>query len=809
MKEYRINQAVVIGAGTMGAAIAAHLANTGIRVTLLDIIPRELTEAEREQGLTLEDPEVRNRLVRQGFQAALKAKPANFYTQRAAELITLGNLEDDFGAVSEADWVLEAIVENLAIKRDLMERIDEHRGGRTLVSSNTSGISITAMAEGRSSSFRDHFLGTHFFNPPRYLKLLEVIPTEDTLPEVVSFFKHFGEYRLGKGVVICKDTPNFIANRLGFASGSYALHTILEQGLTIKEVDRLTGPLIGRPKTGTFRLIDLVGIDVWHHVGENLAEALPEDDQAMPYLTSEPVSALINTMLEKNWLGNKTGQGFYKKVVQEGEKEFWPLDLEAREHKPPEARKFDSVGKAKNEEDLGERIQILLDAEDEAGEFIRRTTYQSLAYASQRIPEIADTPRPIDLAMKWGFGHEVGPFELWDLIGVEDSLPAMKAAGFHPAGWVKEMVDAGFETFYAYDRGQASAVYLPGEKRRLELEPNPQRIKLEIEKNQPDQVLLRNPSATLIDLGDGVGCVEFHTKMNAIDEDTIGMISEALDMAEEGRLRGLVIGSDAEHFSAGANLFGVVMAAQNGMWDQLETIVRKLQNVNMRMRYFPKPVVAAPAGMVLGGGAEITMHTNRVVAAAETYAGLVEVGAGVIPAGGGTKEMVRRIVNPPMRTQDALALPFLQKLFEQVGQGEVARSAAQAREFGILGPADRIVINRSHLLAEAKREVLHMADSAYRPPLPEKIYAAGRDALAALKVGLHLFRESGYITEYESVIGRKLSYVLTGGDLSQPAWIEEQQFLDLEREAFLSLCGEEKTQKRMWHLLRKGKVLRN
>lgn len=807
--EYLINRAVVIGAGTMGAALAAHLTNAGIRVTLLDIVPGELTEEEREQGLSLEDPAVRNRLVRKGYQDALQAKPANFYTRRSAELITLGNLEDDFEAVSKADWVLEAVVENLGIKRDLMARIDEHRGEKTLISSNTSGISIRAMAEGRSAGFQEHFLGTHFFNPPRYLKLLEVIPTAETLPEVVEFFKHFGEYRLGKGVVICKDTPNFIANRLGFASGSYALHTILEQGLTVKEVDRLTGPLIGRPKTGTFRLIDLVGIDIWHHVGENLSEALPEDDQAMPYLTSGPVSGLINTMLEKNWLGNKTGSGFYKQVVQDGEKEYWPLDLETQEHRPPEARKFDSVGRAKKQEDLAERLNVLLDAEDLAGEFIRRTTYQSLAYASQRIPEISDTPRPIDQAMKWGFGHEAGPFELWDLIGVEESLPAMVEAGFQPADWVRDMVRAGIPTFYRYEQGQAAAVYHPEKESYQELPPRPRQIVLDALKKEPEKVLLRNTSATLLDLGDGVGCVEFHTKMNAIDEDTIDLISRALDLAEEGRLRGLVIGNDAEHFSAGANLFGVVMAAQNGMWDQLEAIVRKLQDVNMRMRYFPKPVVAAPAGMVLGGGAEILMHTSRVVAAAETYAGLVEVGAGVIPAGGGTKEMVRRVVNPPLQTEDVLVLPFLEKLFEQVGQGEVAKSAAEAREYGILGPSDRVVLNRSHLLAEAKREVLHLAGSTYRPPLPEKVYAAGRDALAALKAGLHLFLESGYITEYESVIGRKLSYVLTGGNLSRPTWLDEQDFLELEREAFLSLCGEEKTQERMWHLLRKGKVLRN
>lgn len=806
---YQINRGVVIGAGTMGAAIAAHLANAGIQVDLLDIVPRELTEEEQEKGLSLEDPRVRNRIVRQGYQAALNARPAAFYSPRHAELINLGNLEDDFDVIAQADWVVEAVVENLEIKRKLMSRVDQVRGERTLVSTNTSGISISAIAADRSAGFREHFLGTHFFNPPRYLKLLELIPTQDTLPEIVQFFRRFGAYRLGKGIVVCKDTPNFIANRLGFASGSFALHTILEMGLTVKEVDTLTGPLIGRPKTGTFRLIDLVGVDIWDHVGQNLIEALPESDPAQPYLTSTPVVDLIDHLVGKGWLGNKSGQGFYKQVVQEGDKEYWPLDLESREYRPAQARKFPSVGEAKDLEDLGERMEILLAAGDPAGEFIQQLTYQAFSYTSQRIPEIADTPRPIDQALKWGFGHQLGPFELWDLVGVADHIPRMEQAGHPPAGWVKDMVQAGFETFYRYQDERVTGVYHPEKEAYQDIEPDPQNLRLKVIKSDPERVLQRNTSATLIDLGDGVGCVEFHTKMNALDEDSIQMISNALDLAEKGDLCGLVIGSDAENFSAGANLFGVVMAAQNGLWDQLEAIVRKLQDVNMRMRYFPKPVVVAPAGLTLGGGAEITMHGSRVVAAAETYAGLVEVGAGVIPAGGGTKEMIRRVINPPLRTEDALALPYLQALFERVGQGEVARSAAQAREAGILGPADRVVINRSHLLAEAKKEVLHLVEGAYRPPLPEKIYAAGRDALAALEVGLHLYQESGNITAYEGVIGKKLSYVLTGGELSEPTWVDEQYILDLEREAFLSLCGEEKTQERMWHLLRKGKVLRN
>ncbi|MGM0374493.1 MAG: 3-hydroxyacyl-CoA dehydrogenase NAD-binding domain-containing protein [Chloroflexota bacterium] len=807
--EYKVKKAVVIGAGTMGAAIAAHLTNAGVPVTLLDIVPNELTEKEKEAGLSLDDPEVRNRIVRKGFEAAQKARPANFYKKENAALITLGNLEDDLQSVAEADWVIEAIIENLKIKQGLMERIDEVRGDYTIVSTNTSGISVNAIAEGRSEGFRKHFLGTHFFNPPRYLKLLEVIPGEDTLPEVVDFISHFAEYRLGKGVVLCKDTPNFIANRMGFASGAYALHKILEEGYTVKEIDSITGPLIGRPKTATFRLIDLVGIDVWQHVGNNLQEALPADDPAMPFLESEPVNDLIDFMVEKGWLGNKAEQGFYKKVTQEGEKEYWPLNLQTREYQPPDKPRFDSVKDAKDSENLGDRLRTMVEADDKAADFIRDLTYQTFSYASQSVPEIADIPKPIDDAMRWGFGHEAGPFQTWDMLGVEESLSEMEAAGFPPAPWVKEMVSAGFDSFYEYENKQPVGVYFPEKGEYVSLERSPHIILLEELKGQEENLVSRNPSATLVDLGDGVGCVEFHTKMNAIDEDTINMLNEALDRAEKGEFVGLVIGNDADNFSSGANLFGIVMAAQNEMWDQLEALVEKFQSVNMRMRYFHKPVVIAPAGLALGGGSEITMHGNRVVAAAELYAGLVEVGAGVIPAGGGTKEMVRRIITPPMRTDEVAPLPFHQKVFEQVGQGEVARSAEQARKFGILSPADRIVLNRSHLLAEAKREVLHMAETGFQPLRPEKVYAAGRDTLSALKVGLHMFKEGGYITEYETVIGGKLIYVLTGGDLSKPAWVDEQYFLDLEREAFMSLCGEKKSQERMWHLLRTGKVLRN
>jgi len=807
--KYQINKAVVVGSGTMGAAIAAHLTNAGVHVTLLDIVPRELTDREKKAGLTLEDPQVRNRIVNQGFQAALKSRPASFYAESLGSQIMLGNLDDDINCIAEADWVIEVIIENLKIKQSLMEKIDGIRGEATIVSTNTSGIPVTSIAEGRSKGFKEHFLGTHFFNPPRYLELLEVIPTSSTLPEVIQDISHFGEYRLGKGVVLCKDTPNFIANRMGFGSGAFALDYILKNNYTVKEVDNITGPLIGRPKTATFRLLDLVGIDVWDHVGTNLSEALPDDDPAMPYLASEPANQLIKDMVDKGLLGNKTKGGFYKQVKVEDKKEFWPLNLETREHEAPEKISYDSIKAAKGIEDLGERLMKLLEEDDKGAQLVKAILLQGLSYASHCIPEIADTPKPIDDAMRWGFGHDAGPFELWDLVGVEKAAQLMSEEGYPPAPWVEDMIKKGLKGFYEYDGVQKTAVYEPGKKAFASIQPSPQILVLSEIKSDAKKVLDRNTSASLVDIGDGVACVEFQTKMNAIDEDTLNMMEKALDYALEGNLNGIVIGCDADNFSAGANLFGVVMAAQGQMWDPLDQLVRKLQDINMRMRYFPKPVVVAPAGLALGGGAEITMHGNRVVAAAELYIGLVEVGAGVIPAGGGTKEMVRRVVNPPMRTNDAIVFPYLQRLFEQVGQAAVAKSAVEGRELGILSPSDRIVINRSHLLAEAKREVLHMARGGYQPLPAEKIYAAGRDALSGLKAGLYNFKLSGYITEYESHIGSKLIHIMTGGNISKPEWVDEQYFLDLEREAFLSLCGEKKTQERMWNLLQTGKVLRN
>jgi 3-hydroxyacyl-CoA dehydrogenase len=802
--KYQVKKAVVIGSGTMGAAIAAHLANIRVQVTLLDIVPDKLNSKEEKKGLTLDHPKVRNRIVQGGLDRALKSRPASFFTKEHAALVTVGNLEDDFDVIADADWVIEAIIENLDIKKSLMERIDKIRGEQTIVSTNTSGIPVSSMIEGRSPGFRKHFLGTHFFNPPRYLKLVEVIPTGDTSQDVIDFVSHFLEYRLGKGVVLAKDTPNFIANRLGFAGGAFGLDYILEHGYTVEEVDAITGPVIGRPKTATFRLIDLVGIDVWEHVGRNLVPAIPHDEQALRYLEAEHSNNLIRTMVEKGWLGTKTKQGFYKQVSKNGGgKEFWVLNLETLEHEPPTKPKFDSIGEAKDEDDLGGRVKMMLAAEDRAGDLVRALTYQGLAYASVRIPEIADTPKPIDDAMRWGFGHEAGPFEIWDMLGVAETLTHIRELGYEPASWVDEMLSSGNTTFYQYENARITGVYNPAIGEYTEIEPSPAVILLEEHK-----LVDKNPGASLWDLGDGVAGVEFHAKMNVLDEDTLSMVEIGLDRIDR-EFDGLVLGTQADNFSAGANLFMLVMLAQNEDWATLEQAVAKLQEINMRMRYSSKPVVVAPAGFGLGGGLEIIMHASRVVAGAELYTGPVEIGPGVIPAGGGTKELLRRILNPAMRTQSVEALPFLIRILEYIGMAKVATSAEEAREFGYLGSCDRVVLNKDHLFAEAKKEVLNMVNSGYMPPVPEKIYAAGRDGLAALQVFAFMFQEGRFMSDHDALIVNKAAHVMTGGAISQPAWVDEQYILDLEREAFLSLCGEEKTQERMWNLLRTGKPLRN
>jgi 3-hydroxyacyl-CoA dehydrogenase len=802
--KYQVNKAVVIGSGTMGAAIAAHLANIRVPVTLLDIVPGKLTSKEERKGLTLDDKLVKNRIVQEGLNRALKSKPASFFTPDHAALVSIGNLEDDFDVIADADWVIEAIIENLNIKQALMERIDKIRGEGTIVSTNTSGIPVSSITDGRSEGFKKHFLGTHFFNPPRYLKLVEVIPTEETSQEVAKFINHFLEYRLGKGVVLAKDTPNFIANRLGFAGGAFGLDYILDHGYTVEEVDAITGPVIGRPKTATFRLIDLVGIDVWEHVGRNLVPAIPHDKQALQYLEAEESNNLIHTMVEKGWLGTKTKQGFYKQVSKNGGgKEFWVLNLETLEHEPPKKPKFDSIRDAKDEDDLGDRVKMMLTAEDRAGELVRALTYQGLAYASLRIPEIADTPKPIDDAMRWGFGHEAGPFETWDMLGVAETLSEIRKLGYEPAAWVDEMLSNGKASFYQYDHGQLIGVYDPTKGDYSPVEISPAIMVLE-----DHDLIEKNLGASLWDLGDGVAGVEFHAKMNVLDEDTLSMMEKGLDKVDQ-EFDGLVLGTRADNFSAGANLFMLVMLAQNEDWETLETAIKTLQDLNQRMRYSSKPVVVAPGGLALGGGLEIIMHASRVVAGAELYTGPVEIGPGVIPAGGGTKELLRRVLNPAVRTPNVEALPFLIEILQYIGMAKVATSAEEARELGYLRPCDRVVLNKDHLFSEAKKEVLNLVNTGYVAPLPEKIYAAGRDGLAALQVFAFMFQEGNFMSDHDALIVNKAAHVMTGGDISRPTWVDEQYILDLEREAFLSLCGEEKTQARMWNLLQTGKPLRN
>jgi len=805
---YTINRVAVIGAGTMGAAIAAHLANAGIPAYLLDIVPRELTPQEEAKGLTLDHPAVRNRIVNEGWQRCIKARPANFFAKDIADRVTLGNLEDNFDWVGEADWIIEAIIERLDIKQSLMARIEAVRKSGSIVSTNTSGIPIKDIAEGCSDDFKAHFLGTHFFNPPRYLKLLEVIPHEQTKAEVVEFMKEFGTRALGKGVVICKDTPNFIANRFISVVGAYTLNYALDNGYTIEEVDRLTGPTIGHPKSATFRLYDLVGIDVMAHVNRNLYPAIAHD----PYreeLQHEESKALIEAMLERKWLGNKTRQGFYKRVETEQGRQFWILDPETMDYQPPTKPRFESVGKHRNVEETGERIKRLCAEDDRGGQFIWATTAFGLNYAAHVIPEIADDIVSIDNANKWGFNHQLGPFEVWDALGVAESVERMESEGMMVTPWVKEMLAAGHTSFYKKENGRLT-YYDPASKGYAAAEADTRTIVLKDIKTDEKRIIARNLSASLVDMGDGVLGLEFHSKMNALDEDIFKMMTQAREELEKD-WGGLVIGNRGEHFCAGANIFMVAVAAQQGEWDKLDTLIKYGQDAMMAFRYSPKPVVSAPFGMVLGGGAEVTMAASAVCAAAESYIGQVEAGVGLVPASGGCKELVRRVISPVVKsTPNADPLPFMQRIFEMIALAKVSASAEEARQWGFLTPADRIVMNRDHLLHEAKRLVLEMVESGYRPPVRGKeIWAVGANGLAAMEVMVWGMKEAGYASEHDALIANKTAYILCGGKLSKPQWVDPQVILDLEREAFLSLLGEQKTIDRIWHMLNTGKPLRN
>lgn len=808
-----INYVTVIGAGTMGAAIAGHLANAGIPVTLLDIVPGELTPEEEAAGLTLESPQVRNRIVKAGFDRMVKAKPNNLFTKDTAKLISLGNLEDDFEeAVAKSDWIIEVIIERPGPKQALMERIEAHAPAEAVISSNTSGIPIHIIAEGRSDEFKKRFLGTHFFNPPRYLHLLEIIPTPDTDPAVVERMRNFAENALGKGVVICKDTPNFIANRMISFIQSDIMEFAIENGYTVEEVDKLTGPLLGRPKTGTFRLNDVIGIDVMALVSGNLYDLIP-DDEDREILRGEYSSAVMQALIDNNLLGAKTGQGFYKTVKNEkGKKIFMGLDLQAAaedgeiEYLEPQKPRWSSVGDARDLP-LAERLKDLVNADDSAGELIWHTLSRTMAYASKRIPEIADGIVDIDNAMKWGFAWKMGPFETWDALGVAETLARMEGEGVTIAPWVQEMIDTGHETFYTY-HGIERMAYSPLHKQYVPVEQSPKALTI-ADIKRCHASIAENDEASLIDMGDGVMLLEFHSKMNALGEGIFKIIEAAIDRLHGGAT-GLVIGNEGDNFSVGANLLTAAITAQSGQYKELEYFMKSGQDAFMALRTAPAPVVAAPFNLVLGGGVEVSLAADRIVAHAETYMGLVEVGVGLIPGWGGCKESVRRMVSPHMHATNVNPMPYLRQVFTNIGMAQVSKSAAEARDMGYLGACDRIVMNRDHLLSEAKREVLYLVESGYRPPVVTgNVYAAGRDALASVRVEIYSMKEAGYISEYDGFVAEKLGNILVGGDLSAPAWMDEQYFLDLEREAILSLMGEEKTQARIWHMLQTGKPLRN
>ncbi len=793
---YRIDKVGVIGAGTMGGGIAAHLANIGIPVVLLDI-PTPNLEPDQQ-----EDRAARNRLVNSLFERMAKSRPANLARGDRAALITVGNTEDDFDKLADCDWIVEVIIEQLAPKQALMARLEAIRKPGCIVSSNTSGIPIRQIAAGRSADFQAHFLGTHFFNPPRYLKLLEIIPTPETAPEVLAYMSEFGREVLGKGVVVCKDTPNFIANRFISITGAYAQEYALANGFTVPEIDTITGPLIGRPKTATFRLTDLVGLDVMAHVNSNLYPAIPED----PYrevLVAEHTKRLAEQMLERKWLGNKTGQGFYKSVSANGSKEFWWLDANTLEYQPPAKVRFDSVGKVRRIDDLGERMKALLAESDRAADYVRTTTYFTLAYAAYVTPEVAYSIVDVDNANRWGFNLEAGPFELWDRLGVAETVAAMEAAGHQVADWVKEMLAAGHTCFYQDGR------YYSFVTKRLEPLPrDPRAISLAALKSAGATVA-QNGSASLVDLGDGVALLEFHgPKINAIDADVVAMGNVALERLESD-FDALVIANQGQDFCVGADVAMLGIAAAQGLWDQVDQALRAGQEMMMRLRHAPKPVVTAPHQRVLGGGVEITMHGWATVADHETYMGLVEVGVGIIPAWGGCKEVLRRKVNPAMAAANADVLPALQEVFEQIATAKVATSAWEAKAMGYLRPEDDIVMGGDQRIFRAKQKALALVAANARPPEVETIYAAGRDALNALYLFVQSFQWAGYASAHDALISRKLAYVLCGGDLSAPTWVDPWYILDLEREAALSLAGEPLTQARIMHILQTGKPLRN
>ncbi len=788
---HRIRKVAVLGAGTMGAAIAAHCANAGLEVDLLDIAP---------------DDDDNDAVVEAGFERMKNARPAALMAEDVAERIRTGNFEDDFGRVGEADWIVEAIIEKLEPKRDLMQRVEETAKENAIISTNTSGIPLHSISEESSDGFKKRFVGTHFFNPPRYLKLMEIIPTEDTDPGIIEAVRNFGERVLGKGGVIAKDTPNFIGNRIGTFAGMQSARYAFENGYGVEEVDAITGPLIGHPKTATFRLNDQVGLDIAVGVAENLYEAVPEDESREVLKPPEK----LEEMLEKDLLGNKSGAGFYKRDRRDGKTVFDVLDLDTFEHHPAENPEIPIVKEAQRQGDLAARLRFLIDKadEDKHARYIRDTLLPYMAYASRRVPEISDTLEDVDHAMEWGFAHQTGPFRTWDLLGVRETVEKMKAMDIEVGGWVEEMLEAGNDSFYKRDNG-TELQFSPVEREYVPVREDPMYVSLDRLRDEGKE-LDRNDSASLLDLGDGVLCFEFHSKGNSIDAQTVEMGNRALAALERDDVVGLVIANEGRNFSVGANLGEMAHAVQNGNLDAIGESVDALQNLLMAFRFAPKPIVAAPHGQTLGGGLEVCLHSDRVVAAGETYMGLVEVGVGLIPAGGGTKEMARRLVSPPLHTApDSPPLPFLQKAFEQIALAKTATSAREAKEMGFLTEDDRIVMNADHLISAARREVEDLADGYIPPEHGANVYASARSARAALEMGVKTMQWGHYASDYDGVIAGHVAHVLTGGELSLPQWVPEEHLLKLEKRAFLDLLKQPKTHERIEALLSTGKPKRN
>jgi len=797
-----IKKVAVLGSGVMGSRIACHFANIGVPVLLLDIAPKELTADEEKKGLKLDAPAVRNRIVNSALQAAVVANPSPLYRKSEASRIKTGNFDDNLKEIAFCDWVIEVVVERLDIKKSLYERVEQFRKKGTLITSNTSGIPIHLLAEGRSQDFKENFAGTHFFNPPRYLKLLEIIPTPETKPEVVDFLLHYGDLYLGKTVVLAKDTPGFIANRVGVFALLDAMQTMQKLGLTVEETDKLTGPVIGHAKSATLRTSDVVGLDTTINVANGLAQGLPDDEAKDVFVLPD----FVKQMGENKWLGDKTSQGFYKKVKgADGKSEIHALDLNTLEYKPSQKVKFSTLELTKSIDKLADRFKVLVSGKDKAGEFYRLSFGSLFAYVSNRIPEIADQLYKIDDALRAGFGWELGPFETWDALGVQVGIDLAKAAGRTVAPWVEEMLAAGNSTFYKVENGVRK--FYDKESKQYKAVSGVENFIILDNLRASGKVLWKNAGASVIDLGHGILNVEFHSKMNSLGTDVIQGLLKGVEMAEAG-YRGLVVGNDAPNFSAGANLGLVYMQALEQEFDELNMMIQQFQQAMMRMRYSSIPVVGTPHGLTLGGGCELNLHCDRVVASAESYIGLVEFGVGLIPGGGGTKEMTLRTAAKYEEGEPEFNL--LRNTYMTISTAKVSTSAAEAFDLGYLRRGDEIVVNANRVIAQAKAAAIELADAGYSQPSQKtNIKVHGKGALAMFKTGVYAMKEGKYISAHDQVIADKLAYVMCGGDLSSPTEVSEQYLLDLEREAFLSLCGERKTLERIQSILTTGKPLRN